>query len=227
MFKGNDLHSGFAPREDPDEHRAWVDTTLNSAWNIAGPQNRVGYVCYFGRLPCHRVGAMNLCPPTYFGNFGSAQVHKEKQKNFAQDGVVSLGGRFVQANRLGREIIYNFWNSLSLCNLELQIPLNDLIQQISYNDGQSNSNRLEPLPLHPEADSEYITKMMGLLAWFEMEQDRYTIVLPPKQKDSKKHTLCNVSSKIYLPPLTESQMDVSENTATPVEIVCANRFIGT
>ena len=39
VFKGNDLHSGFAPKEDPDAHQHWVDTTLNDAWNMAGPQN--------------------------------------------------------------------------------------------------------------------------------------------------------------------------------------------
>ena len=48
VFKGNNLHSGFAPKEDPEAHQRWIETTLNDVWNMAGPQNRVGYVNYPG-----------------------------------------------------------------------------------------------------------------------------------------------------------------------------------
>lgn len=98
FFKGADIHSGFAPKEDPESHRKWIETELSNAWNMAGPQNRVGYVNYPGKVPVRRIGSLNMTPPTLFGNFGSSQAHKGNQTNFAQDGEMILGGQDAAAN---------------------------------------------------------------------------------------------------------------------------------
>ena len=90
----------ITPSEDPAAHREWVDTTLNAAWNLAGLQNRVGYVNYPGSLPANRAGSLNVTPPTFFGNFGSPVYDKTREKNFADDGQVVLGGHIAHANRL-------------------------------------------------------------------------------------------------------------------------------
>jgi len=50
VFKGNDLHSGFAPTEDPEAHRRWVQTVLTPLWNMTGEKNRVGYVSYLSEI---------------------------------------------------------------------------------------------------------------------------------------------------------------------------------
>jgi hypothetical protein len=97
-FKGVDLHSGFAPSEDQDAHQEWVDTTLDAAWNLAGKQNRIGYVNYTGALPANQAGSLNVSPPTFFGNFGSTVYDKGKEKNFASHGQVVLGGHVAHAN---------------------------------------------------------------------------------------------------------------------------------
>jgi hypothetical protein len=139
VFKGSDLHSGFAPSEDPLAHKRWVDENLSAAWNVAGPQNRVGYVSYIGGLPSDRLGSLNISPPTLFGNYGSSQVHKSKQKTFAMHGHSILGGTPVYAERMGREIIANFWNSLQFCDLELDQDINELMSKISFKDQETSS----------------------------------------------------------------------------------------
>ena len=65
---------------------------LSAAWNVAGPQNRVGYVSYIRSVPSDRLGSINITPPTLFSNYGSNQVHKSKQKTFAMNGHNILGG---------------------------------------------------------------------------------------------------------------------------------------
>ena len=138
VFKGSDLHSGFTPSEDPQTHKCWVEENLSAAWNIAGPQNRVGYVSYIEGVPSDRLGSINISSPTLFGNYGSSQVHKSKQKTFAMHGHSILGGTPVYAERMGREIVANFWNSLQFCDLEFDQDINELMSKISFKDPKTN-----------------------------------------------------------------------------------------
>lgn len=178
VFKGNDLHSGFAPKEDPAAHQHWIDTTLNDAWDMAGPQNRVGYVNYPGRVPCQRLGSMNISPSTLFGNYGSSQVHKEKQKNFAQHGLMTLGGQDAYANRHAREIVFDFWNSLQYCDLDLGLDLATLFHSLSYKDNKTGTSMpLQPLPFHPIRDEGFIRHMLSLYAWHEQEERLFSFPL--------------------------------------------------
>ena len=163
VFKGSDLHSGFAPSEDPQAHQRWVDENVSAAWNVAGPQNRVGYVSYIGSVPSDRLGSINITPPTLFGNYGSNQVHKSKQKSFAMNGHNTLGGTPAYAERMGREIVANFWNSLQYCNLNFDQDINELMSNISFQDPQTNSQvKLRPLPFNPQQDREAIERYLRL-----------------------------------------------------------------
>ena len=58
-FKGNDIHSGFAPMEDFNDHQKWVDSIVAPAWDSAGPENRIGYVIYPSGPAVQRYAAMN------------------------------------------------------------------------------------------------------------------------------------------------------------------------
>jgi len=179
VFKGSDLHSGFAPSEDPLAHKRWVDENLSAAWNVAGPQNRVGYVSYIGGLPSDRLGSLNISPPTLFGNYGSSQVHKSKQKTFAMHGHSILGGTPVYAERMGREIIANFWNSLQFCDLELDQDINELMSKISFKDQETSSLvKLGPLPFNPQQNRELIERYLGLYAWHKQEAALFHVNIP-------------------------------------------------
>jgi hypothetical protein len=178
-FKGSDLHSGFAPTEDPQAHQRWVDENVSAAWNVAGPQNRVGYVSYIGSVPSDRLGSINITPPTMFGNYGSNQVHKLKQKTFAMHGQNILGGTSAFAGRMGREIVGNFWNSLQFCDLEFDQDINELMSKISFRDPQTNSQvRLGPLPFNPQQDRDVIERYLGLYAWHKREALFFHVNIP-------------------------------------------------
>ena len=179
VFKGSDLHSGFAPSEDPQTHKRWVEENLSAAWNIAGPKNRVGYVSYIGGVPSDRLGSINISPPTLFGNYGSSQVHKSKQKTFAMHGHSILGGTPVYAERMGREIVANFWNSLQFCDLEFDQDINELMSKISFKDPKTNSIvKLGPLPFNPQHNREAIEHYLGLYAWHKREAALFHVNIP-------------------------------------------------
>jgi len=138
---------------------------------MAGPQNRVGYVNYSGRVPCQRTGSMNMSPSTLFGNYSSSQVHKEKQKNFAQHGLVTMGGQDSYSNRHAREIIYDFWNALQYCDLDLSLDIDQIFRSLSYRDSKSGTSiSLQPLPFHPKHDELFIRRMLSFYALHEQEE---------------------------------------------------------
>ena len=186
VFKGSDLHSGFAPVEDPQAHQRWVDENVSAAWNVAGPQNRVGYVSYIGSVPSDRLGSINITPPTMFGNYGSNQVHKLRQKMFAMHGQNILGGTSAYAERMGREIVGNFWNSLQSCDLEFDQDINELMSRISFKDPQTDSQiRLGPLPFNPQRDREAIERYLGLYAWHKREALLFHVNIPKTRLANK------------------------------------------
>jgi hypothetical protein len=172
VFKGVDVHSGFAPSEDPAAHKEWVNTTLDAAWNLAGPQNRVGYVNYPGSLPANRAGSLNVTLPTFFGNFGSSVYDKAKEKNFADHGKGVLGGRDAHANRLAREAFLNFHNALQLSGLKLDMNLNEIFTKIQYQDPASGLFvPVVQLPFDPVTQAPEINRKLSHYAWHRSEAD--------------------------------------------------------
>ena len=169
VFKGNDLHSGFSPRETKQAHQEWVESQLLPAWDVAGPENRMGFVIYPSGPAIERSAAMNMTPAQMFGNFGAAQPHKLGQRNFATHGQVILGGKDAWANRLGRELVASFWNQLQYCDLDLNIDPDILLQSISYTDKEGAVKRLGPLPYHPCNDAKHLKQWRGYYQWYRME----------------------------------------------------------
>jgi hypothetical protein len=151
-------------------HKHWINDNLSAAWNLAGAQNRVGYVSYIGNIPSDRLGSMNISPPTLFGNYSSSQVHKSKQKTFALDGHNILGGTPIYAQRMGREIVANFWNSLQFCDLDFDQNIDELMSKISFKDPQTDAIvKLGPLPFNPQRDRNVIERNLKLYSWHKQE----------------------------------------------------------
>jgi hypothetical protein len=169
-FKGNDLHSGFAPLDDCDAHQEWVDSIVAPAWDHAGPENRIGYVIYPSSPAIQRNAAMNTTPSQLFGNFGSAQPHKTGQHTFSKHGQVTLGDQEDWANRMGREIISSFFNQLRHCNLDLNLDVSELLQSISFKRNKDGvSVPLQPLPYHPVKDAGQIALYRGYYKHYQMQ----------------------------------------------------------
>lgn len=240
MFKGSDLHSGFAPSEDPQAHQRWVDENVSAAWNLAGPQNRVGYVSYIGSVPSDRLGSMNVTPPTLFGNYGSNQVHKSKQKTFAMDGHNILGGRPAYAERMGREIVANFWNSLQYCDLNFDQDINDLMSNISFKDVETNSLvKLGPLPFNPQHQRKTIERYLRLYTWHKREAILFHVNIPKARllANKNKKSLPAGSSMIQDAglwsyrrqqplPSTEPLADSEGTEITPLEPLNVEKVLG-
>ncbi|KAF5309401.1 hypothetical protein D9619_012397 [Psilocybe cf. subviscida] len=179
VFKGVDLHFGHEPTEDDEKRQKWILENPNSAWNRAGTQNRAAYVTYFSDVASNRTGSLNVLPPTHFGNYGSSQVHKDQQKNFGFHGHAILGTEEEYANKLAREIIYNFWNSLQVCNLDLELELEKIFESISFQDHQGKAQkRILPPKYLPDQDKRVIQKFTSLWAWHLSEAEAFFITLP-------------------------------------------------
>lgn len=234
VFKGSDLHSGFAPSEDPQAHKRWVEENLSSAWNIAGPQNRVGYVSYIGGVPSDRLGSINISPPTLFGNYGSSQVHKSKQKTFAMHGHGILGGTPIYAERMGREIVANFWNSLQFCDLEFDQDINELMSKISFKDPESNSLvNLGPLPFNPQHDREAIEHYLGLYAWHKREAALFHVNISKTRllanKNKRTHPAGSAIVQdvgLWSHPRQQRQMPAQPETATEMSALHIEKVLG-
>ena len=77
-----------------------------------------------------------------------------------------LGGTPVYAERMGRELIANFWNGLQFCDLEIDQDLDELMSKISFKDPETNSAvKLGPLPFNPQHNHEMIEHYLQLYAW--------------------------------------------------------------
>ncbi|KAJ3513252.1 hypothetical protein NLJ89_g3049 [Agrocybe chaxingu] len=186
-FKGTDLHSGFAPSEDRQAHLDWVNTELSAAWNLAGPQNRVGYVNYKGVLPMHRLGSLNVSPHTRFGNYGSSAPHKATQTNFALHGHVSLGDQAAFSNRHGREAVSNFMNSVEFAKLKLDMDVDDLLQRLTYEDSTAgHAVHLKPFPYHPLKDAETIRHNLSHYHWLAQEAHLFNLGITKKALNDAK-----------------------------------------
>ena len=240
VFKGSDLHSGFAPSEDPRAHQRWVDENVLAAWNVAGPQNRVGYVSYIGSVPSDRLDSINITPPTLFGNYGSNQVHKSKQKTFAMNGHNILGGMPTYAERMGREIVTNFWNSLQYCDLDFDQDINDLMSNISFKDLETNSQvKLGPLPFNPQHHRKVIERYLRLYAWHKREAILFHVNIPKARllANKNKKTLpagsamfqdAGLWSHRHQQPLpsTQSLVDSEATEITPLEPLNIEKVLG-
>ncbi|KAF5329323.1 hypothetical protein D9619_008910 [Psilocybe cf. subviscida] len=116
---------------------------------------------------------------TGFGNYGSNAAHKATQKNFASDGHTTMGSQDDRANRLGREAVSNFYNTLRHCHLSLNIDINKLMEFISYDDHGVKVS-LRPLPYHPRSRSPTHQTIPCILLMDSSESDLFNLGITNK-----------------------------------------------
>jgi hypothetical protein len=103
-----------------------------------------------------------------------------------------LGGTPIYAERMGREIISNFWNSLQFCNLEFDQDIDDLMSKISFKDPETNSLiKLGPLPFNPQHNRDVIERYLRLYAWHKREASLFHVNISKARlldnRNKKKH----------------------------------------
>ncbi|KAJ7891726.1 hypothetical protein B0H14DRAFT_3696359 [Mycena olivaceomarginata] len=139
FFDGTDIHTGIGATTtlSVPEFQAWIQSSgLEAAWKLS-ELGRIGVVQY-----------------AMLGNY--APEASVKLRDFATHGQEILGGQEPWANRMGREIVYNFWNQLQLCNLDLGVDVGEILQSITFKNRAGEQVPLKPLPFHPVKDAEMI-----------------------------------------------------------------------
>ncbi|KAJ7713410.1 hypothetical protein B0H16DRAFT_1621186, partial [Mycena metata] len=165
FFDGTDIHTGIGATTtlSVSEFKNWVDTELEGAWK-ASELGRMGIVQYAMRSAHNRDTYTSMMPPVRFGNI--APEPATTVRDYATHGEGTLGGREAWANRMAREITFNFWNQLQLCNLDLGTDIADLHRSITFKDYDGNSVAVQGLPFHSIEDAEHIALKRGHFEYF-------------------------------------------------------------
>ncbi|KAJ6534092.1 hypothetical protein B0H19DRAFT_1080594 [Mycena capillaripes] len=160
LFDGTDIHAGVGSETTLSipEFKQWVETELETAWNHS-EIGRMVVVQYAMRSAHNRNTHMSMMPSIRFGNIGPELP--TGLRDFATHGEEILGGQEPWANRMGREIIYGFWNQLQQCNLDLDCDIDDLMQNIMFKNSAGDHVHLKPLPFHPIKDAEMVARKRG------------------------------------------------------------------
>ncbi|KAJ8695004.1 hypothetical protein PTI98_007631 [Pleurotus ostreatus] len=166
FMKGQDMHCGGPPYCHPSKWESYIQEVAH-LYDSTDSTNRVVYVCYPSRAATDRFTNMAVTPSTHFGNANATLPHKISQRTFATHGEYILGGVEVFANRLGREAFYNFWNTLQLCGLTLDLDPNHILANIFYMNGKTRT-RLLPNPdgYHPIHNRDWLVQMRAYYQWY-------------------------------------------------------------
>ncbi|KAJ7788911.1 hypothetical protein B0H14DRAFT_3162326 [Mycena olivaceomarginata] len=161
---------------------------LEAAWKLS-ELGRIGVVQYAMRSAHNRDTYMSMTPSMRFGNY--APEASVKLRDFATHGQEILGGQEPWANRIGREIVYNFWNQLQLCNLDLGVDVGEILQSITFKNRAGEQAPLKPLPFHPVKDAEMIALKRSHYEYLRQRCKRMRIYIEKHQFLQFRERLCN------------------------------------
>ncbi|KAF9032190.1 hypothetical protein BJ165DRAFT_1535148 [Panaeolus papilionaceus] len=236
VFKGVDIHSGFPPVEQIDDHEAFVtDSELHAAYNMAGPPNRAGYVMYSSRVSLDRSGSLNATLPTSFGNITSSMAKSagkiDSYLNFGSHGPATLGPPSACANRLAREVVFNFYNGLCLSDLDFDMNLSDLLSRISISGEDGKRISMEPLRYNPQEHAQNIQRLVSLYRWHSFWCHALYIRITKGEIRSRRRVLQGDNSSCDLPGRiqigTSQPEPFSESPFSPddvIKVISCKRF---
>jgi hypothetical protein len=190
VFKGNDLHSGFSPTVDPIKEQAWrteMTQTVNTIYNMVGPENRCGWVSYPSNVACHQLGSMSITPSITFGNAGANPTHKDVYMDYARHGKHIVGGAHAHFNRLAREMVYQIHNFNQYAGLHGVPDAADTLALMTYPDDNGHMVHCEPLPFHAVHDVDLLAHWRGRYKWHYLNCQEYRINVV-KHKYKKKQS---------------------------------------
>jgi hypothetical protein len=142
-----------------------------------------------------------------------------------------LGGTPVYAERMGRELIANFWNGLQFCDLEIDQDIDELMSKISFKDPETNSVvKLGPLPFNPQHNRKMIEHYLQLYAWHKREAALFHVNIPKARllKNRNKKTQPAGSATVQDISLWShhSQQPVQLDTATEMHPLHIEKVLG-
>ena len=180
VFKGNNLHSGFSPTVDPEVERKWkvrMMAIVQAAWNLAGPENRAGFVSYASKVACHRLGAMSITPSLTFGNAGADSAQKDVYMDYARHGMHIVGGAHAHFNRLAREMVYYNHNFNQFARLQGVPDPAEALTSLTYPNDDGNMVHCDPIPFHAVRDADLLAYWRGRYKWHYLNCQQYHVVV--------------------------------------------------
>ena len=101
------------------------------------------------------------------------------------------------AERMDREIVSNFWNSLQFCDLEFDQDIGNLMSKISFNDPETNSIlKLGSLPFNPQHNRDIIECYLRLYAWHKQEAALFHVNILKVRLLDNRNKKCSAGSRI-------------------------------
>jgi hypothetical protein len=178
VFKGNNLHSGFSPTVDAEVERKWKEkmSLVRTAWNLAGPENRAGFVSYPSKVAFHRLGAMSITPSLMFGNAGADPAHKDVYMDYARHGMHIVGSTHAHFNRLAREIVYHNHNYYQFTGLQGPDPAEALVS-LKYTNDDGKLVHCDPIPFHAVEDADLLAYWRGRYKWHYLNCQQYHVAV--------------------------------------------------
>lgn len=171
-FKGTDIHGGFAPSETKEDRERWLsESGVSRLWDCAGPENRIGYVCYATSKTVDRDSGINMIPPNRYGNFGVSQNHRAVNLNWAENGHTTLGGTQAYATKMTWESILAMLEiqRFACVRLKQNIPVKSLATFFEYVDPETGETfDIPELPTDPFGEHEQ--KMLQHLAQHQSQE---------------------------------------------------------
>ncbi|KAL1684696.1 hypothetical protein GGG16DRAFT_119562 [Schizophyllum commune] len=174
VFRGTDVHSGFAPSVDPAHFPDWWNR-VKVHINMLGPENRCFCVAYLNFAATTRTTDFSISPPLTFGNAGSPALHKERRNNFLQHGYPAMGDFRAYYNNLGREAAYQFYNFCQMAGIKIP-GINEILGMMSYSDELGRTQTMENAPFDPIADAARVDLMRGAWKLHYLHAMQYYIV---------------------------------------------------
>lgn len=213
VFSGNHVHRGTAPKTPPPGMVVVeeIPNDVQKVWHQAGRENRAMTVAYVSFAATKRTGSHSITPPAFFGNEGNLKAHKDMQRTFSEHGHVVLGNFRSRFNKLGSELIYQFYNSMRHVGFIFTgHSLDEIAHKFSYADEAGETLMLDGPPIDIIRDPDSIALYRGWWAWHSKQRMRhYTrvtkaeisearLALQLRSKDTLSYALTEIRS--MLPP---------------------------
>ena len=203
------MHSGFTPCFDITARLEWlVMKDLDEPWIRAGPENRCLFVQYYSTAASLRIASMSISRPLHFGNQGTTRPHKLHQRTYCEHGAMVLGNRGSRANRLGREMVFQFLNGLREANLKISIHVRTLMEFITYEDECGQDIPLDPPEYDMVTDAQTVKLWRGYYAWYRQQRLTHYIRITKDQFTSVQAVLKIKAADTNTFPITEQRSPI-------------------
>lgn len=149
VFKGRDLHSGYAPSEDPTCRQRRLERLSPQEREFYASRTvcRGGIVSYSSEVATSRKGTMSIMPLTGYGNEGMPAAGKKEENNYALQPLPSLGTMSVARTRLAIEHIMHQWNSFEHGDM-ICIDPREQLRRGGWKDQNGREHRFEDVKIY-------------------------------------------------------------------------------